>query len=82
MKKKWMVHSIERVQADVIVGEISSQQRFFLATFFEQNLTLTVTNDLYYSTFELGFLDDFEDLENGGRNIGSVERSTQRKCYR
>ena len=32
------------VHADVIVGEISCQQKFFPATFFEQNLTLAVTN--------------------------------------
>ena len=46
------------VHADVIVGEISCQQKFFLATFFEWNLTLAVTNGKYYPTF------DFEDLEN------------------
>ena len=32
------------VQADVIVGEMSCQQKFFLAIFFEKNLTLAVTN--------------------------------------
>ena len=52
-KKGWF---IEMVHADVIVGEISCLQKFFLATFFEQNLTLVVTNGKYYPTFELGFL--------------------------
>ena len=52
------------VHTDVIVDKISCQQKFFLATFLEQNLTLAVTNGKYYPTFELGFLGDFEDLEN------------------
>ena len=50
------------VHADVIVGEISCQQKFFLASFFEQNLTLAVTNGKYYPTFELGFLGDLENV--------------------
>ena len=52
------------VHADVIVGEISCQQKFFIATFFEQNLTLADTNGMYYPTLELGFLGNFEDFEN------------------
>ena len=47
------------VHADVIVGEISCEQKFCLAT---QNLTIAVTNGKYYPTFELGFLGDFEDF--------------------
>ena len=75
------------VRADVIVGEISCQQKFFLATFFEQNLTLAVTNGKYYPTFELDFLGDFEDLENVSEMVAettetAVERSAKRKCYR
>ena len=38
MKKKWMV------QSDVIAGEVSCQQKFFLATFFEEKFTLALTN--------------------------------------
>ena len=32
--------------------------------FFRVKLNLAVTNGKYYPTFELGFLGDFEDLEN------------------
>ena len=52
------------VLADVFVSEMPCQQKCFLATFFEKNLTLVVTNGKYYPTFEVGFLGDFEDLEN------------------
>ena len=45
------------VHADVIVGEIFCQQLF-------QSKALAVTIGKYYPAFEVGFLDDFEDLEN------------------
>ena len=34
------------VHAETIVGEISCQQKFFLATFFEWNLTLAISYGL------------------------------------
>ena len=63
------------VHADVIVGEISCQQKFFLATFFEQNLTLAVTNGKCYPTFELGFLGHFEDLENVSEMVAETSET-------
>ena len=65
------------VQADVIVGEISCQQKIFLAHFFELNFTLAVTNGYYYPTFELGFLNDFEIC-----NLITTEKATfqREKC--
>ena len=54
-----------------------ASKRFFLATVFEQNLTLAVTNGKYYPTFELGFLGDFEDLENVSEMVAETSETSK-----
>ena len=65
------------VHADIILGEISCKQKIFLATFFEQNLTLAVTNSKYYPTFGLGFLGDFEELEKVSEMVAETSETSK-----
>ena len=67
------------VQADVIVSEISCQQKFFFScTFFRVKLKikllLMASN---HPTFELGFLDDFEDLKNVSEMVAKTSEASK-----